>query len=149
MANLTRYTPVRHLSQLQREVDQLFEDFFGRARMTDANGDAQAVWSPVVDLMESDDAYRVQMDLPGLSKRDVQITFENGVLQISGERKNVHEDTSNQVHRVERWYGRFYRSFNIGPNILADKINATFKDGVLYVDVPKAEESKPVKIKVS
>jgi HSP20 family molecular chaperone IbpA len=83
-----------------------------------------------------------------LPKRDVQITFENGGLQISGERKTMHEDTHNQAHRVERWYGRFYRSFNIGQNILADKINATFKDGVLYVNVPRKVHQPTMRLRL-
>ncbi|WP_456427337.1 Hsp20/alpha crystallin family protein [Rhodocaloribacter sp.] len=149
MANLTRYMPTTGLSQLQREVDRLFEDFFGRTLMTDRETELQSVWTPVVDLSESDDAYLIRMDLPGLSKEDVQITFENGVLQVSGERKNVHEETKDQVHRIERWYGRFFRSFNLGQNVQADKIKATFKNGVLTIEAPKVEASKPLKIKVS
>lgn len=149
MANMTRFSPVTGLSQLQRQVDRLFEDFFGRTWGIDGGTETPSVWSPVVDLAENDDAYLIHMDLPGLSKSDVQITFENGMLQVSGERKNQHEETTDHVHRIERWYGRFFRSFNLGQNVQADKIKATFKDGVLSVEVPKVEESKPVRIKVS
>jgi len=149
MTKLTRYTPMYNLSQLHREVDQLFDDFFGHTRMTERNGDAQSVWSPVVDLRENDEAYMIHMDLPGLSKGDVQIIFENGLLQISGERRNAHANTSDQVHRLERWHGRFFRSFTLGQNVQVDKITATFQDGVLNVVVPKVEESKPRTIKVS
>ncbi|RMF62504.1 MAG: Hsp20/alpha crystallin family protein [Bacteroidetes bacterium] len=148
MANIMRYAPVTEMSRLQREVDRLFDRFFGNWT-EETEGALSQVWTPVVDISETDDAYLVRMDLPGLTRDDVSVTFENGTLQVSGERKQLHEEEGEQFHRIERWQGRFFRSFQLGQNVDADKIKATFKDGVLLITVPKREESKPVRIKIS
>ncbi|QXD13765.1 Hsp20/alpha crystallin family protein [Rhodocaloribacter litoris] len=148
MANIMPYAPVTEMSRLQREVDRLFDRFFGNLT-EEKEGALSQVWTPVVDISETDDAYLVRMDLPGLSRDDVTVTFENGTLMVSGERKQLREEKGEQFHRIERWQGRFFRSFQLGQNVDADKIKATFKDGVLMITVPKREESKPVRIKIS
>ena len=96
------------------------------------------------------DSYLIHMDLPGLSAADVNITYENGTLQVSGERQfEKKEEQDAQFHLLERWYGRFHRSFEIGREINPEAIKATFKDGVLEISLAKREESKPVRIKIS
>lgn len=147
MTTLMRYSPVRDLAMLEREAERLFDEFFGRAREVEA--EMQAGWLPVADVSERDDAFLIRMDLPGLKKDEVQITFEDGLLTVSGERRSEHEGSHDRVHRLERWYGRFYRSFNLGSKILPDQIKAHFRNGVLTIEVPKAEESRPMRIKVS
>ncbi len=143
MANLTIY---RSLSDLQREVDRLFDRFMPVSR--EQNG--TSVWSPVVDVHETDEAYVVYMDLPGLSRDDVTITFDRGALQVSGERKMWHEEEQKpQFHRVERWSGHFFRSFQFSHNIDQEHIKATFENGVLTIELPKTEESKPRRIEIS
>ncbi|WP_397547441.1 Hsp20/alpha crystallin family protein [Rhodothermus marinus] len=146
MAEVMRYTsPTSLLSELQREVDRLFENFFGSWLRPEVES---AVWTPTVDLLETDDAYLIYMDLPGVNRDQVTITFEDGTLQVSGERvQPEHRDA--QYHRMERWYGRFFRSFNLGQNVNPDKIKAHFENGVLVIEAPKTEESKPVRIKIS
>ncbi len=146
MTEVMRYTsPTSLLSELQREVDRLFENFFGNWLRPEVES---AVWTPTVDLVETDDAYLIYMDLPGLKRDEVTITFENGTLQVSGERPQP-EHKEAQYHRMERWYGRFFRSFNLGQNVNPDKIKAHFENGVLVIEAPKTEESKPVRIKIS
>jgi len=89
------------------------------------------------------------MDLPGLSHDDVNITYEAGKLQVSGERSfERDEENKPQFHRVERWYGRFFRSFELGREVEPGNIKATFTDGVLAIELPKKEESKPMKIEI-
>ena len=146
MAEVMRYTsPTSLLSELQREVDRLFENFFGSWLRPEVES---AVWTPTVDLLETDDAYLIYVDLPGVNRDEVTITFENGTLQVSGERvQPEHKDA--QYHRMERWHGRFFRSFNLGQNVNPDKIKAHFENGVLVIEAPKTEESKPVRIKIS
>lgn len=148
MANVTRYSPAG-LSTMQREVDRLFDRFVnGPWRADDSN--LSSVWSPKVDLVETEDSYLIHVDLPGLSREDVNITYENGTLQISGERQGERkEDDSLQYHRLERWYGRFFRAFELGRDVDPSKIKATFTNGVLEVQLTKREESKPVRIKIS
>lgn len=140
MADLTLYRP---LSELQREVDRLFEEFFP----TRFN-DEPSVWSPAVDLYELADSYVVMMDLPGLSKKDIQITFDNGALQISGER-SVTADENVQFHKIERRRGRFHRSLRFPREVQPEKVKASFEHGVLTIRMPKTERSRPRKIEIS
>jgi HSP20 family protein len=143
MANLTVYRP---LSDLQREVDRLFDRF--TPEKEDQN--RTSVWSPVVDVHETEEAYVIHMDLPGLTRDDVTITFEKGALQVSGERKMWRdEEEKQQFHRVERWSGHFFRSFQFSHNIDAERIRASFENGVLAIELPKTEESKPRRISIS
>ncbi|ARA94184.1 MAG: Hsp20/alpha crystallin family protein [Bacteroidetes bacterium] len=142
MANLTQYT-YRPLAELQREVDRLFNTFFAPTGTT-----TSAVWAPAVDIGETDDAYVFAFDLPGLSKKDVEILYEDGYLIVSGERRPVPKQEL-RFHRMERPWGRFYRSIRLDRPVEVDDIRARFENGVLMVHVPKTEESKPQRIKIS
>lgn len=140
MANLTLRSP---LTDLQREVDRLFEDFF-------ASGDAdgQSGFAPAVDLWETDNQYVLAFDLPGLTKHDVSITYEDGMLQVSGERKWTQDENLTYI-RVERPRGRFFRSIQLDRGVEVEGIRARFDQGVLTVEVPKTEEMKPRRIAIS
>jgi HSP20 family protein len=107
-----------------------------------------AMWTPLADISEDDDNYSVRLDLPGVKKDDVKINYENGQLTISGERKQEREKKSSKYHRVERSYGRYFRSFNLPAKIQEDKIDAEFRDGQLTITIPKSEEAKPKQIEV-
>ena len=96
-----------------------------------------------------DDAYRIQVELPGLSKEDVQITLENSVLRLSGERKFEKDTKKENYHRIERTYGTFSRSFALPTQVSSDKVEAKFEDGVLSIVVPKAEQAKPRRIAIA
>lgn len=143
---ITRYNRGSDLDLLRREMTRFFDDLLP-ARQEGENQQS-TVWAPRADLSETDDAYLISLDLPGVRRDDLEITMEEGTLKISGERSMERESESGQYHRIERSYGRFFRSFTFGPNADADKIEASFDDGVLTVRVGKAEERKPRRIEV-
>jgi len=129
--------------RMQREIDQLVDSVFRR----DTDEDLfPSVWSPAVDVAESDNEYLVKVELPGINKEDVKVTVQDSVLTILGEKKQ--ETEPKNYHRVERSYGSFQRSFTLPTTVKADKVDATFKDGVLTIALPKAEEAKPKEIDV-
>lgn len=142
---LLRWQPQRDLSGLRRQFNDLFErDFFHGDEST-----AVSCWTPATDIYESKDEYMLDVELPGIAKDDVKIEFENGVLSINGERKEEKEVKEENVHRVERCYGSFSRSFRLPKNVNDKKINARMKDGILEVTIPKAEELKAKAIPIN
>lgn len=147
-----RFTPGRMMTSLsdeftslQREMNRLFADAF-RGWADDAA--TVAAWTPAVDIHETKDHYEVNVELPGVRKDDVKITLESNVLTISGEKKEERDEKNADYRRVERAYGSFYRSFTLPSTVKSDKIEAAYKDGVLNVVIPKAEEAKPKQIEV-
>ena len=148
LSRLTR-TPVLH-DPLFRGLDQLFSDDVFRPFGALSRESLQSSgWMPPVDIRETDDSFEFTAELPGLGKDDVTITIEEKVLTIAGERKWDEEETKNDYHRVERAYGSFSRSFTLPSVVDAEKVAAKFKNGVLTVSVPKAEEVKPRQIKIN
>ncbi len=144
MTSLIRFSPPTELRSLQREIDRMFDNFFPRG-----NGDTeQAVWTPRVDLAENEDAYLVHVDVPGMKKDELAINYQDGTLAISGERKFEEKEEKANFVRVERRFGHFYRSFDLPKTVNADKIEATYHDGVLDIRIPKAEETKPKPIRI-
>ena len=107
-----------------------------------------SAWTPAVDVAEHDDEYQVKIELPGVSKDDVKITMQDNVLTVRGEKKQEKESKSSNYHRVERAYGSFQRSFTLPTSVKHDRIEASYKDGILTIALPKAEESKPKQIEV-
>lgn len=148
MESLTR-SPRRtsSLRSLQDEVNRLFETVFpGSFEGREA---PSSVWSPSMDLMESDDQYHLSIDLPGISKKDVSISVENNRLTIRGERSAESRTEDDNVLRMERSFGSFYRAVRLPESVNEDGIKASFKDGVLSVVLPKTEKSRPKKISIS
>ncbi len=131
-------------TELQRELNRLFE----RALPTETSGEEGLMWAPRVDLSETEDAYVIRIDLPGVKKEDITINYQDGTLTVSGERKLEKKEEGENFLHVERVYGRFLRTFTFPKEINPDKISAEYKDGVLVITVPKAEESKPKTIEV-
>ncbi|HEY7751881.1 MAG TPA: Hsp20/alpha crystallin family protein [Ignavibacteriaceae bacterium] len=150
---LVRFNPVRDLLNVEKEFNRMFrsfEDRFGFSKKEDTeNGYENAVWMPLTDIYEDKDNYKIKADLPGIKKNDVKISFSNGELSISGERIQEEESKDSRTHRVERVYGKYYRSFTLPKEIKEDKIKAEFKDGQLTITIPKAEEVKPKEIEIS
>jgi HSP20 family protein len=103
---------------------------------------------PLTDIYENNDNYYIKADLPGVKKGDVKISYNDGTLSISGERAQEKETKETKYHRVERSFGKYYRSFNLPKEIKNDKIEAEFVDGQLNVTIPKAEEVKPKQIDI-
>ncbi|HLT46379.1 MAG TPA: Hsp20/alpha crystallin family protein [Rubricoccaceae bacterium] len=145
MNGLTRYNPVRELSLLRREMDRLFNDFFPVRQGEDPG---TSVWMPRADLAETDDAWILSLDLPGIPAENVEVTVEGDTLTVSGERKASSEQQDGRFHRIERTYGRFLRTFQFDSPVDTDHVEASFEDGVLTVHVAKAEASKPRRIEI-
>jgi HSP20 family protein len=125
---------------------KLFENFLGTEPGEEI---ASRGWVPPVDIQETEDAYRLMAELPGLTKEDINITLENNVLRLSGERKFERDAKKESFQRIERTYGSFTRSFALPSQVNSEGVTATFADGVLTLTVPKAEQAKPRKIAIS
>jgi HSP20 family protein len=131
------------LSQLRDEVTRLFDSPF--TTLTQGFN----TWAPAVDLYEDKDNVIVKAEVPGMKKEDIDVSLHEGTLTISGERKLEEEKTEGETYRSERFYGRFQRSVLLPTAVLADKVNAAYKDGILTITLPKSEEAKPKQIEVS
>lgn len=152
--SLVRWNPSRELAafptdilNMQREVNKMFNSFF-RGDTQDDGGMIPSVWTPAVDVAEHENQYVVKVELPGVTKDDVKITIQENVLTIRGEKKQETETKDSNFHRVERSYGSFQRSFSLPTHVKNEKIEASYKDGILTVTLPKAEEAKPKQIEV-
>jgi HSP20 family protein len=127
---------------------RLFDTFFNQ----DLQGSEEVSnrsWMPPVDIQETEEAYRLTAELPGLKRDDINITLENNVLRLSGERKFEKDVKKESYQRIERSYGAFSRSFTLPQLVSSEKVQAAFQDGVLTITVPKAEQARPRKIAIS
>lgn len=145
MTRLTR-TRNRGLNSLQREIDRVFDAFFPSDG--DGNETSQAVWAPRTDLVEGSDAYRIQLDLPGVRRDDVTINYQDNQLTISGERRDERTSETDERVRVERAFGHFYRAFTLPRTVDPEGIEAAHENGVLTVRIPKTDESRPRQIDI-
>lgn len=105
-------------------------------------------WVPVVDVMETDEDFQIRAELPGVEKKDVKLSVENGVLVVSGHREQEKEEKGKRYHKIERAYGSFARSFTVPDVVDEQKVTAEFKNGVLMVRLPKSEKARPKSIEV-
>ncbi|RMG60853.1 MAG: Hsp20/alpha crystallin family protein [Calditrichaeota bacterium] len=146
---LVPWTPMRELQNIQEEMNRLMERFFGPS-LVETTGELTFTgnWYPMVDVTETKDELIVTAELPGMKKEDIHISYRDGLLTIEGERKQEFEEKDVNFHRVERRYGRFSRTFQLPVPINENKINAVYKDGVLTIHLPKAEEAKAKEIPV-
>ena len=132
-----------------RRMERFFDDdFFAPFRALERSGFDEDVWMPAIDIRESDDEIVVSADLPGLTKDDIEVTVEDNRLTVSGERKWDEKTRQDRYHRIERAYGRFSRTLTLPSAVNAEEVGATFKDGILTIAVPKAEEAKLKRIDV-
>ena len=130
---------------LRRDLEGVFDTF----RTGEQTPQAARPWSPAIDISETPEAYLVAAELPGVEKEDVNVTVLENRLFNKGEKKQEAREEKQNIHRVERAYGAFSRSFDLPRAVEAEKITAAYKDGVLRVSVPKAEEAKPKQIEVN
>jgi HSP20 family protein len=146
--NLIRWEPFKEADEMLRRLTGA--EFARWPRVSAGNADKAIEWSPAADISETEKEYVVKAELPGVKREDVKVTQEDGVLTIEGERKYEKEDKDEKTHRVERFYGSFYRSFSLPEDSDAKSIRAETKDGMLNVHIPKlkVEKPKPVQIKV-
>jgi HSP20 family protein len=147
MAN-TNLSTTRRTAAVPSLVDQFFDDAFFQNWMRPTGEQQQQAWFPPVDLSQTTDKFMVKVDLPGMTAKDIEVTVENQTLTLRGERKLENSEEGETFNRVERVYGRFTRTFQLPSNVDAAKVSATFKDGVLFVEIPKSEAAKSRRIEI-
>jgi HSP20 family protein len=136
--------------QAQNQMDRLFAHALGlHGQWQGATGTSTRAWAPALDIAEGKDAYLVTVELPGVKLDDLDITMEDGLLTIQGERHFANDSSEEQFHRVERSSGAFRRSITLPAHVEADAVEASMEDGVLRIVVPKAKEAKPKRIQVT
>jgi HSP20 family protein len=144
--SIVRWNPARELTRMQEDFNRLVSGFFRDDAFETSF--ARGAWEPAVDISETNDDYFITAELPGLNKDDVKVSYEDGILLIRGEKRQEKEEKGKNYHRIERNYGNFERSFHLPSRIMIDKIDAKFKDGVLTLTLPKAEEARPKEIPI-
>lgn len=145
MNNVTRWNPTTAYLTNRDPFFRLVDSFFNG----EAQGEETRSWVPPVDIQETADAYVFHAELPGLTKENISITLENNILRISGERKLEKDVKKENFHRIERTYGTFARTFTLPTQVDNERVQAAFENGILRVNVPKAEQAKPRKIEIS
>jgi HSP20 family protein len=144
---LTPWTPFERLTTLRDEMNRLFESTlapFGATRDVGLFGG----WTPPLDLYEDKENVFVKIELPGMKREEIDISLHEGMLTIAGERKTEKETKEGETYRSERSYGRFHRTVTLPAEVKGDQVKANYKDGILTVQLPKAEEAKPKQIEV-
>jgi HSP20 family protein len=141
---LVRYEPLNLFDQFNREINRIFTS----SPAQENNGQGRN-WVPAVDIREEEDRFILSADLPGVERKDVDVTLEDGVLTIRGERNVQTEEKREGFHRRERVHGAFLRQFSLPDTVNAEHISATVKDGVLEVIIPKQEKPEPRRITIS
>jgi HSP20 family protein len=146
--NMVKWDPVRELEDVSTRLNRIFE----RPLIRSESGKemlAVADWAPSVDISETDAAYLIKGEIPGVKKEDVKVTIENGMLTIRGERKQEKEEKGKKFHRVECSYGSFMRSFQVPDDADEDSVKAEFKGGMLNITLPKSAKSKSKSVDVA
>lgn len=147
MNNMVRQDPWSLMPRLQDEINRLF----GNVNQTDGSSSATATWIPAVDIHEFTDRFELYVDVPGVDPNAVELTLEDGVLTLCGERvpRSSKGDSEPQYRRTERSQGQFYRRFVLPDTVDSEKVNATGKDGVLTVTIPKKAKAMPRRIQIA
>jgi HSP20 family protein len=141
---ITRWDPFREVAALQNRVNALFRDFNeGEASMTTAS------FVPAVDIYEDDKKVVLKLEVPGIAEKDLDVSIENNVLTVKGERKFEKEEKEENFHRIERRYGAFYRAFTLPTTVDTEGIDARYDAGILKLELKKKPEAQPKQIKVS
>ena len=143
--SVDRWEPFRNMSDIQGEVNRLFDTFLGRSLSTSPTTRS---WLPAVDMHESKDDLVLSVEVPGVREKDVTVSITGDLLSIKGERRMEDQPKDQQYLHVERTYGQFERLIQLPMAVQADKVKATYRDGVLQITLPKAEELKPREIKI-
>ena len=146
---IVRWNPLDDILSLQRRMNKIFEDNFLGKKSSDDEELSLGLWSPAVDIYETESDIVLKAELPEVNQKDININIENNVLTLKGERKFEKETKEENFHRIERSYGSFSRSFNLPCSIDKDNVKASYKNGVLKITMPKKEESKPKQITVN
>jgi HSP20 family protein len=148
--NRTQGSPQQHtgLARLERQIDDMF-DRLSRDASAFRGGEAEATaWAPALDVIDRKDELVIRADLPGLSEKDVEVEVEDGILDLRGKRTEEHEEKDQNYYYAERWEGAFNRSIALPSGVDAEKVSATFKNGVLEIRLPKKEEMRGKKVDI-
>ena len=130
--SVIKYNPSRELFKIERDFNSLLQNFIHKFKNDREDKDfLEASWSPLSDIIETDDEYKVALDIPGVEKKDIKVSVSNSLLSISGERKEENEVIKSNYYKIEKAYGKYFRSFNLPENIDMQKIDAEFKNGTL------------------
>ena len=145
-----KWNPWKEMEDLQSRLNQVFSAGVSKTRVggSEQEGLATPEWTPLVDILEDDTGYLIKADLAEVSKEDLKVKVQDGVLTVSGERKFEKEEKSKRYHRIERVYGNFNRGFTLPDDADESKVSAEFKSGVLHVHVGKTEKTPPKQIDV-
>ena len=143
---IVRWDPFRDVAALQDRINRIFNESFGRRDLDDEISEYD--WSPPVDIYETANGIELKIELPGINKEDVSVEIKDNVLTLKGERLLDPNVKDEQYYRKERSFGKFHRSFSLQDTIKSDLIKASFKDGILTVEIPKSEKEQPKKISV-
>ena len=144
--DLIQWRPFREVSRLRSEMDRLWDDYFGPGRR--ALRPMEEDWMPAVDVSETGDKITIKAEVPGMEAKDIEIAMVGDTLTIKGEKKLEREEKEENYHTVERSYGSFTRAMKLPATVDADKVEASYKNGVLTVVLPKKEEVKPKAIEI-
>jgi len=144
---LVRWDPFRNVATLQDRINRMFDEAFLRSKDIDDEV-SLASWKPTVDIYDTDDAIILKVELPGVDKEKVAVDVKDNVLTLKGERSIDKEIKEKNYYRRERSFGSFHRSFTLPTTVTPEDIKATYKDGILTVEVPKPEEKKPKQITI-
>ncbi|MEJ2070969.1 MAG: Hsp20/alpha crystallin family protein [Syntrophobacterales bacterium] len=144
--DLIQWRPFREVSRLRNEMDRLWDEYFGAGRR--AFRLEEEAWLPAVDVSETGDKITVKAEIPGMEAKDIEISMVGDTLTIKGEKKAETEEKDENYHMVERTYGSFSRAMKLPAVVDAEKVEATYKNGVLTVVLPKMEEVKPKAIEI-
>ena len=140
-----RWEPFRNLGDVQGEVNRLFDSFFGRPASVAVG---ERMWAPLSDMYETKDDLFVSFELPGLSDKDVSVSINGDMLTVKGERRFEHDVKDESYYRLERVYGKFERTMPLPIPVQAEKVTASYREGVLEIRLPKVEAVKPKEIKI-
>ena len=141
--SMRKWEPFRDLVTMRDDMDRLFDIFFGAQPR-----EFEDLWRPAIDIEENNGNLMVKAEIPGMKKEDIKVSVKDDMLTISGERKRENETKGKMFHRIERSYGQFRRMIRLPASVDADKVKASYKDGVLNVTLPKPESLKPKQIDV-
>jgi HSP20 family protein len=143
---IVRWEPFRELAALQSEMSRFMNQVWGTSGT--GGGESPSTWMPAVDVWETEDELVLALDLPGIPEDRVSVEVDDGVLTVSGERERDTEEKADRFYRFERRFGQFSRSVTLPQGIDPSRIDASFRDGVLEIHVPKPEERKPTRIQI-
>ena len=145
---LVKWDPFRDVAELQNRINRMFDESFGRSRESDDEMNLRA-WRPAVDIYEAENGIVLAVELPGVSKESVAVEVKDDVLTLKGERLADPAISEDSYYRRERLFGPFKRSFTLNQNVKPDQIKATFKDGILQVEIPRPVQEQPKQVTVN